>query len=73
MRHKHGVWMILACVAMIALALLWPSFLRPSIGGLGAGWLFFLICPIMHVLMMVGLFGGKHCEHTDRKANNEGK
>lgn len=46
---KHGLLMILCCLIPIALIGLLPLL---GVKGLSWSWLFFLLCPIMHIGMM---------------------
>ncbi|MDT8899656.1 DUF2933 domain-containing protein [Anaeroselena agilis] len=58
---KHGLMMLLCCLVPLGLA-----FALNAMGyGTIAGYLVFLLCPLMHIFMMRGMFKGKSREQDN--------
>ncbi|KXG77420.1 hypothetical protein AN618_11480 [Fervidicola ferrireducens] len=67
----HGFLMALGCVFMIvAVALLARRF---GTAGNILSYALVLLCPLMHVFMMLGMHGGhgKHAGHEDERLNRD--
>lgn len=66
----HGILMLICC--LVPMLLLVTFFTRGTgAAGGGFGWLFLLLCPLMHIFMMKGMMGGhKHDEDKDGQDEN---
>lgn len=62
----HGL-MLIGCVAMMG-ALFFLPFNGLNIGSAGYI-LLILLCPLMHVLMMMGMHGKKHEQHNHEETS----
>lgn len=64
----HGLLMMACCIVpMVAIVLFLPQ-IRNSVAGLNSSWLFILICPLMHIIMMKFMMGGKSCHGEEPEA-----
>lgn len=62
----HGLLMMVCCLVPMLLLVMFIG--RGSGVGGGFGWIFLLICPLMHIFMMKGMMGGhKHDDNSDVK------
>ena len=66
----HGILMILCCLIPIAALLFFTPQLKNLIPGVNLSYLVILLCPLMHVLMMVFMRDKDSC-HGDTKKEEE--
>lgn len=65
----HGLLMVACCIVpMLAFIVLLPL-VKANASGFNWTWLLFLLCPLMHLLMMRGM-GENKC-HENKKKENE--
>ena len=70
MNHKHLFWMMLGCIAPLAVLVALPL-LGVSMSG-GGILLLFLLCPLIHVVMMRGMHGTHEGnEHSHEHSKGE--
>jgi len=67
----HGLLMLACClIPMLALFAFLPQ-IKSNTAGFNWSWLFFLACPLMHILMMRGMHGkGENC-HSGKKEGEQ--
>lgn len=68
----HSLIMTLCClIPMLALLAIFPQ-VKNKVSGFNWSWLMFLLCPLMHILLMKGLMGDGSC-HGKEKVNKQGE
>lgn len=67
----HGLLMMACCIVpMIALLAFLPQ-IKNSAVGFNWSWLFLILCPVMHILMMNGMNGNKENCHSKESENKQ--
>lgn len=64
----HSLLMMACClIPMLALVAFLPQ-IKSATSGYNWSWLFFLVCPLMHILMMKGMHGkGESCHGSEKE------
>ncbi|WP_035571309.1 DUF2933 domain-containing protein [Halonatronum saccharophilum] len=67
--HGHGghMWMMLVCCLLMFGGIWLFGGLGSEGAGINSSWIFFLICPIMHIFMMKGMMKDDHCKKEDEE------